>query len=195
MGVENAYVYPTGYFNLNGGNELYPGYPWIDLDAKTEAVLDELGYLHAPWIWLNEILDSSPFFSDDLTLQTSDGSKIRHWKIGELEWYWSHEGRMLELLKQEAPKIRERFSAAHFDVLTAGLVHEHFGSWPYDRAKDADFRNAMFQLFSGHDQGRRLRTEQRLVGSVQAFWYQQAPRSVWRRCSTLARASLATCFS
>ncbi|MGW8178433.1 MAG: hypothetical protein ACWGQW_06665, partial [bacterium] len=113
MGVEKAYVYPTGYFNLNGGNELYPGYPWIDLDAETVKVIDELGYKHAPWLWLNEILDSSPFFSDDLTLQTEDGSKSRHWKIGELEWYWSHEGRMLELLRQEAPVESHYRRACH----------------------------------------------------------------------------------
>jgi hypothetical protein len=151
MGVERAYVYPTGYYNLNGGNELYPGFPWIDLDAKTVGVMNELGYLHAPWIWLNEILDSSPYFNDEMTLKTADGKKIPNWKIGELQWYWSHEGRMLELLRQEAPKLRDRFTAAHFDVLNAGRARENFGSWPYDRAQDAEYRNEMFRLFSGHD--------------------------------------------
>ena len=92
-GVEKAYVYPVGYYNLNGGNELYPGYPWIDLDHETLEVLDQLGYLCAPWVWLNEILNSSPHFNDLNTLMRKDGSKDIGWKIGQ-----SFQPRNIELL-------------------------------------------------------------------------------------------------
>ena len=150
-GVAKAYVYPVNYYNLNGRDELYPGYKWINLDQETLREMDRLGYLYAPWIWLNEILKQSPFFQDWLTLTRSDGSKSRDWKIGELEWYDSHTGRVLEILKQAAPELREKYTAAHFDVLTAGICRESYGSWAYDRRMDSEFRSAMFAQFSGHD--------------------------------------------
>jgi hypothetical protein len=157
-GVEKAYVYPVGHFNLNGGDELYPGYKWIDLDRATRSELDRLGYLYAPWVWLNEILDSSPYFQDSLTAHRPDGSKIADWKIGELQWYSSHEGRVLEILKEAAPELRAQYSAAHFDVLNAGSCMENYGSWPYDRKTDSEYRDGMFAQFSGHN---------RVVGSEQ----------------------------
>jgi hypothetical protein len=150
-GVAKAYVYPVNQYNLNGREELYPGYKWITLDQETLRELDRLGYLYAPWIWLNEILKQSPFFQDWLTLTRADGSKSRDWKIGELEWYDSHTGRVLEILKQAAPELREKYSAAHFDVLTAGTCRENYGSWCYDRKMDAGFRSAMFAQFSAGD--------------------------------------------
>jgi hypothetical protein len=110
-----------------------------------------LGYLAAPWVWLNEILKTGPHFNDANTLTLQDGSKDLGWKIGELQWYHSHEGRMLEILKQDAEELRGQFSAAHFDVLNAGPCLESFGTWPYDRAADSRYRNEMFALFSGND--------------------------------------------
>ena len=157
-GVEKAYVYPVGYFNLNGSNELYPGYKWINLDRGILSELDELGYLYAPWIWLNEILDRSPYFRDSLLLHRADGSRHPDWKIGKLEWYSSHEGRVLEILKEAAPELRSKYTAAHFDVLNAGPCLENYGSWPYDRREDAGCRDAMFAEFSRHN---------RVVGSEQ----------------------------
>ena len=157
-GVAKAYVYPVGYFNLNGGDELYPGYKWINLDQEVLRELDRLGYLYAPWTWLNEILKGGPFFQDWLTLARSDGSKSPSWKIGELDWYNSHEGRVLEILKQAAPELRGKYTAAHFDVLNAGTCLENYGSWAYDRKMNSQFRNAMFAQFSQHD---------RVVGSEQ----------------------------
>jgi hypothetical protein len=157
-GVAKAYVYPVGFFNLNGGDELYPGYKWINLDREVLQELDRLGYLYAPWTWLNEILKGGPFFQEWLTLTRSDGSKSPSWKIGELDWYNSHEGRVLEILKQAAPELRAKYTAAHFDVLNAGTCMENYGAWSYDRKMNSQFRNAMFAQFSGHD---------RVVGSEQ----------------------------
>jgi hypothetical protein len=150
-GVAKAYVYPVSYYNLNGRDELYPGYKWIDLDKATLQELDSLGFLYAPWVWLNEILKQSPFFKEWLLLKKPDGAASRDWKIGELEWYDAHTGRVLEILKQAAPELREKFSAAHFDVFTAGTCRENHGAWNYDRKMDAGFRSAMFAQFSAHD--------------------------------------------
>ena len=157
-GVEKAYVYPVGHFNLNGGDKLYPGYKWIDLDRGTLGELDQLGYLYAPWVWLNEILDKSPYFQDSLTIHLPDGSKSPNWKIAELQWYSSHEGRVLEILKEAAPDLRAKYNAAHFDVLTAGPCLENYGSWPYTREMDSAYRDGMFSEFSRHN---------RVVGSEQ----------------------------
>ncbi len=157
-GVEKAYVYPVNYFNLNGGDELYPGYKWIHLDRSTLDELDRLGYLYAPWVWLNEILGSSPYFQDSLIIHHPDGSNSPAWKIAELQWYASHEGRVLEILKEAAPELRSKYTAAHFDVLNAGPCLENYGSWPYTRAMDAEYRAGMFAQFSRHD---------RVVGSEQ----------------------------
>lgn len=161
LGVEKAYVYPVGYFNFNGSDELYPGYRsdyrFIDLGPDVLKELHELDYLSAPWVWLNEIVHGSPF-EDMLTLRLQDGSKSRGWRVGEVWWYASHEGRVLELLKEAAPKLRQKYSAAHFDVLNAGPCLENFGSWPYDRKADSKYRCGMFAEFSAHD---------RVVGSEQ----------------------------
>ncbi|MGD0123775.1 MAG: hypothetical protein ABSF46_00350 [Terriglobia bacterium] len=157
-GVEKAYVYPVNYFNLNGTDELYPGYKWIHLGRGILDELDRLGYLYAPWVWLNEILGTSPYFQDSLTIHHADGSKSLGWKIGELQWYNSHEGRVLEILKEAAPELRAKYTAAHFDVLNAGPCLENYGSWPYDRKMDSEYRDGMFAQFSLHD---------RVVGSEQ----------------------------
>jgi hypothetical protein len=93
-----------------------------------------------------------------LTLRLQDGSKSRGWQVGKIGWYASHEGRVLELLKEAAPKLRQEYSAAHFDVLNAAPCSENFGSWPYDRRTDSRYRCGMFAEFSAHD---------RVVGSEQ----------------------------
>ena len=153
-GVEKAYVYPVGRFNFNGSDEVYPGYrsdyKWINLGPDTLAELRRLDYLFTPWVWLNEIVDGSPYF-DSLTLRQADGTKHPAWRVGHVQWYASHEGRVLEMLKQAAPQLRAQYSAAHFDVLNAGPCMENFGNWPYDRRTDAGYRNAMFAEFSAHD--------------------------------------------
>ena len=153
-GVEKAYVYPVGYFNFNGSDEVYPGYrsdfKWIQLGPDVLAELRRLDYLFAPWVWLNEIADSSPYL-DNLTLRRADGTRRSGWRVGHVQWYDSHEGRVLEMLKQAAPQLRAQYTAAHFDVLNAGPCLENFGGWPYDRRTDAGYRNAMFAEFSAHD--------------------------------------------
>ena len=150
-GVAKAYVYPVNYFNLDGRDELYPGYPWVHLDSRTLRELDRLGYLYAPWVWVSEVLKQSPFYQDWLTLTRVDGSKSCDWKIGELEWYMSHQGRTLEILRQAAPELREKYTAAHFDVINAFPCRENYGSWAYDRKMESGFRNSMFAQFSAHD--------------------------------------------
>ncbi|HWB96912.1 MAG TPA: hypothetical protein VG672_09425, partial [Bryobacteraceae bacterium] len=161
MGVEKAYVYPVGYFNFNHSDQVYPGYrsdyPWVNLPPDTLEELRGLGYLFAPWVWLNEVVGNSPYL-DRLALHRQDGEKEPTWRVGHVQWYASHEGRVLEALKQAAPQLRARYTAAHFDVLNAGACRENFGSWPYDRQTDAGYRNGMFAEFSAHD---------RVVGSEQ----------------------------
>ena len=153
-GVERAYVYPVGHFTFNGGDEVYPGYrpdfKWIELAPEVLDELRNLGYLFAPWLWLNEVVSGSPYV-ERLTLRRSDGSKMPNWRVGHVQWYSSHEGRVLEMLKQAATELRGKYTAAHFDVLTAGTCQENFGDWPYDRKADAGYRNAMFAQFSAHD--------------------------------------------
>jgi hypothetical protein len=153
-GVEKAYVYPVGHFNFNESDEVYPGYrsdfKWIHLGPDVLAELRRLDYLFAPWVWLNEIVDGSPYF-DTLTLRQEDGAKTPAWRVGHAQWYASHEGRVLEMLKQAVPQLRATYSAAHFDVLNAGPCMENFGRWAYDRRTDAGYRNAMFAEFSAHD--------------------------------------------
>ena len=153
-GVEKAFVYPVGNFHYNGSDQLYPGYrsdyKFIDLGPEVLSELRQLEYLFAPWMWLNEVVHGSPY-EDELTLRRQDGSKSPNWRVGKVQWYVSHEGKVLEMLKQAAPKLREKYTAAHFDVLNAGEVLENFGSWPYDRKTDANYRNGMFAEFSAHD--------------------------------------------
>ena len=57
----------------------------------------------------------------------------------------------IQAIKQVASELRTRYSAIHFDVLTALPCLENFGSWPYDRKMDSEYRNAMFAQFSHHD--------------------------------------------
>jgi hypothetical protein len=153
-GVERAYVYPVGYFNFNGSDEVYPGYrsdfKWIHLGPDVLAELRRLDYLFAPWIWVNEIAASSPYL-DSLALRQADGTRRPGWRVGRVQWYDSHEGRVLEMLRQAAPQLRAQYNAAHFDVLNAGTCLESFGAWSYDRRTDAGYRNAMFAEFSTHD--------------------------------------------
>ena len=153
-GVEKAYVYPVDHFNFNGSDEVYPSYrsdfKWIHLGPEVLAELRRLDYLFAPWIWLNEIADSSPYL-ENLALHGADGKKRSGWRVGHVQWFDSHEGRVLEMLKRVAPQLRAQYTAAHFDVLNAGPCQENFGAWPYDRRTDAGYRNAMFAEFSAHD--------------------------------------------
>jgi hypothetical protein len=153
-GVEKAYVYPVGYFNFNGSDQVYPGYrqdyQFIDLGPEVLSELRRLDYLFAPWIWLNEVVAGSPFL-DSLTLRRADGSKLAGWRVGKVWWYASHEGRILEAFRQAAPRLRAKYTAAHFDVLNAGPCLESFGEWPYDRKMDAAYRNTLFAEFSAHD--------------------------------------------
>ena len=64
-GVEKAYVYPVGYFNFNGSEDIYPGYrsdlKWINLSPDILQELRRLDYLFAPWIWVNETVEGSPY--------------------------------------------------------------------------------------------------------------------------------------
>jgi hypothetical protein len=153
-GVEKAFVYPVGHFNFNGSDDIYPGYSsefkWVDLPPETLAELRRLDYLFAPWIWVNETVDNSPY-SDALALRLANRSRQPTWRVGKVQWYANHEGRVLEMLQQAAPQLRAQYNAAHFDVLNAGPCRENFGSWPYDRETNAAYRNAMFAAFSSHD--------------------------------------------
>ncbi|MCW5983102.1 MAG: hypothetical protein KIT09_33745 [Bryobacteraceae bacterium] len=153
-GIEKAYVYPTGYFNFNGGDEVYPGYRsdyrWIELKPEDFAELRRLDYLSAPWVWLNEVVSGSPYV-EQFTLRRADGSKSANWRVGKVQWYSSHEGRVLEMLRQAAPELRKKYTAAHFDVLNAGPCEENYGSWPYDRKAGSGYRTGMFAEFSAHD--------------------------------------------
>ena len=153
-GVEKAYVYPVGYFNFNGSDDIYPGYradlKWINLGPDVLHELRRLDYLFAPWIWVNETVAGSPYI-DSLALRLKDGARQPTWRVGQVQWYANHEGRVLEMLKQAAPALRAKYTAAHFDVLNAGPCRENFCDWPYDRRTDAGYRNAMFAEFSAHD--------------------------------------------
>jgi hypothetical protein len=153
-GVEKAYVYPVGSFNFNGSDDIYPGYrsdlKWVNLNPDILKELRGLDYLFAPWVWVNEIVDNSPYF-EALTLRLADGSRQPTWRVGQVQWYANHEGRALEALKLAAPQLRARYNAAHFDVLNAGPCRENFGVWPYDRKTNAGYRNAMFAEFTAYD--------------------------------------------
>ncbi len=153
-GVEKAYVYPVGAFNFNASDEIYPGYrsdlKWVNLGPEILKELRNLDYLFAPWVWVNEVVNNSPYF-ESLALHRADGSKQPTWRVGQIQWYANHEGRVLEVLKQAAPQLRAQYTAAHFDVLNAGPCRENFGDWPYDRRTNADYRNAMFAEFTTHD--------------------------------------------
>jgi hypothetical protein len=152
-GVEKAYVYPVGYFNFNSSDDIYPGYrsdlKWINLPPETLQELRRLDYLFAPWIWVKETVESSSY-CEPLALHRADGSKQPAWQVGHVQWYANHEGRALEMLKQAAPELRARYTAAHFDG-NSGPCLENFGEWSYDKRTDAGYRNAIFAEFSGHD--------------------------------------------
>jgi len=152
-GVEKAYVYPVGYFDFNGSEDIYPGYrsdlKWINLGPDILQELRRLDYLFAPWIWVNETVEGSPY-SDSLALHLKDGARQPTWRVGHVQWYANHEGRVLGTLKQAAPQLRARYTAAHFDG-NSGPCLESFGDWPYDRPAEAGYRKAIFAEFSGHD--------------------------------------------
>ncbi|MFN7996635.1 MAG: hypothetical protein U0Q18_23690 [Bryobacteraceae bacterium] len=155
-GVEKAYIYPVNHFTLSGGREVYPAYradyQWTELSDGAMRELDRLGYLYAPWTWMNEIAESSPFYHNDLVIHRPDGSTVSDWRIGKVNWFSAHEGRVLELLRQSAPDLAHRYSAFHFDVLNAGPCHENFaGPWTYTREQNSRYRTAMFDLFSGQN--------------------------------------------
>jgi hypothetical protein len=109
-----------------------------------------MGYLYAPWVWLTSFREG-PYNQDALLRHNADGSKQQEWQIAEKRWYESHRGRVLEILKEAASELRTKYSAVHFDVVTAGPCQENFGSWPYDRKMDSEYRAAMFAQFSHHD--------------------------------------------
>jgi hypothetical protein len=49
-------------------------FKWIQVSPEVVAELRLLSYLFAPWIWLNEIVDSRPYL-DNFALHRADGTK------------------------------------------------------------------------------------------------------------------------
>jgi hypothetical protein len=108
-----------------------------------------LDYLFAPWIWIKETVESSPF-CDGLMLRQADGSGKPAWQVGPIRWFANHEGRVLEKFREVTAGLRDQYNAAHFDG-NSGPCLENFGNWPYDRKAESEFRNSIFCEFGIRD--------------------------------------------
>jgi hypothetical protein len=136
QGFDRAFVYPLCIGNLREGF-LMGGRPPIDIRAQL-ALLSELGYLTAGWMWVEDLPD------------TDQVSRLRHnaagqatlsWQIDEVKWYHGCTVSQVAVSNQIQDERMTGFTAQHFDVTASRMNLEcHHPDHPLDRRDDARWR-------------------------------------------------------
>lgn len=150
-GFERGYVFsPT---MLQFGRHLERFAPTNRLQPGQLAALEELGYLAAPFLQVEEVDDTLPA---ELLARTREGEPITRWQINETIFHEIAKWRVPGLLPQLEPELRD-VPAIHFDTLTAMSLEEHWGPRPYDRAGDAAWRCTIARYY--REQGKLIGAE------------------------------------
>lgn len=137
MGFERALAYPLCIGNYLEGF-LMGGRPPIDI-RRHLPLLDELGYLAAGWMWVED-LPVSAKKPENLMLDRN-GSTLHSWQIDDLEWLRACPSSQVAASNRIQNERMRGFTAHHFDVTAcrAGLECFH-PDHPLDKRQDAEWR-------------------------------------------------------
>lgn len=134
MGFDRAFVYPVSMGNLV---EDFPmgGRPPIDI-RQLLGLLDELGYLGASWMWVEDIPESP-----DNLLITSEGQPVEGWRIDQHKWYHACPVRQVAIANKIQDERMAGHTAQHFDV-TANVPGDEccHPDHPLDRRENVAWR-------------------------------------------------------
>jgi len=154
MGFERAFVYPLSIGN-RVEDYLMGGRRPIDI-RRYLGLLDELGYLAASWMWVEDV----PEAVENLML-TPDGQPRLGWQIDDVKWYRSCPVRQVALANAIQDERMQGHTAHHFDVTASrdGLECGH-PDHPLDRRDDAVWRCKVMETA----------TRRGCVVSSEGFW-------------------------
>ncbi len=154
MGFDRAFVYPLSIGNVVE-DYLMGGRRPIDI-RRHLGLLDELGYLAASWMWVEDV----PEAAENLML-TPDGQPRLGWQIDDVKWYRSCPVRQVVLANAIQDERMRGHTAQHFDVTASreGLECGH-PDHPLDRRDDAAWRCKVMETA----------TRRGCVVSSEGFW-------------------------
>jgi len=139
MGFERAFVYPLSMGNVLA-DYLMGGRPPIDI-RRHLGLLEELGYLSASWMWLEDV----PNVAEDLMLRR-DGRPVPGWRIDDITWLRSCPVRQVALANHVQDERMAGHTAQHFDVTASRQSLEcYHPDHPLDRREDAAWRRKVLE--------------------------------------------------
>lgn len=140
MGVEKAFVYPLSMGNVVKSFKMGGREP-IDI-RRHLGLLDELGYLAASWMWVEDV-PADP--ADNLMLDPK-GAPYFSWQIDAVKWFKSCPVRGVALANLIQRERMAGHSAQHFDVTASRPGMEcHHPDHPIDRRDDALWRRNVLE--------------------------------------------------
>ena len=139
IGFERSFVYPLAIGNP-AQDFLMGGRPPIDIRHHLR-LLEELGYLAASWMWVEDI----PQMPEDLVLGPGGEPRLS-WQIDERKWYRCCPIHQVVLANQIQDERMSGHTAQHFDVTTSRLGLEcYHPNHPLDRREDALWRRKVLE--------------------------------------------------
>jgi hypothetical protein len=139
MGFDRAFVYPLSIGNAVR-DFLMGGRPPVDV-RRHLGLLDELGYLAASWMWVEDV----PEDPADLML-SADGKSMFGWQIDDRRWFRSCPVRQLALANRIQDERMGGNTGEHFDVTASRQLLEcYHPDHPLDRRDDAIWRRKVLE--------------------------------------------------
>jgi hypothetical protein len=138
-GFDRAFVYPLSIGNVVR-DFLMGGRPPIDI-RRHLGLLDELGYLAASWMWVEDVPDDPA----DLMI-SADGESMFGWQIEDRKWFRSCPVRQVALANRIQDERMAGNTGEHFDVTASRQLLEcHHPDHPLDRRDDAIWRRKVLE--------------------------------------------------
>lgn len=135
MGVDRAFVYPISFGSIREDFKMGGRDP-IDIREHL-PLLDELGYLAASWMWIEDGPGDRP---ENLQLNAR-GEPHMSWQIDDVKWYKTCAARAVALSNGIQDKRMAGLTAQHFDVTASRVASEcYHPDHPLDRREDALWR-------------------------------------------------------
>ena len=153
MGFDRAFVYPLAMGNIVE-NYLMGGRPPIDI-RRHLALVRELGYLSAAWMWTEDVPAG-----DDCILDKG-GKPVFSWQIDDVKWFRACPSRQVAISNRIQDERMKGFTGHHFDVVASRGPIECFNrDHPLDRRDDTVWRKKVLGTA----------TRRGLVVSSEGFW-------------------------
>lgn len=173
LGFDRGYLFSPRLYTFGDDSWAPHGARYHRLSDRDLAAVQELGYLAAPFLQVEEADQAS--VGGEALCRDRDGQPIQRWQIGET--------RFQEIAKWRVPAMLPRFdaelagaNAVHFDTLTAMPLVEHWGARPYDRRGDLAQRREIASYY--RNQGKVIGAECQIdeatgevdLATAKAFW-------------------------